>query len=60
MKMLRKLLNLISNSLENVDELAPKVVERRRTKERRVSSVGYEGPERRSGLDRRDYKKSVS
>ena len=53
MKTLRKLVNWISSCLERVDEMAPKVVERRITKDRRVSCVGYVGPERRSGSDRR-------
>ncbi|HBG28927.1 MAG: hypothetical protein A2Y10_07305 [Planctomycetes bacterium GWF2_41_51] len=30
------------------------VIERRRNRDRRVSSAGYNGPERRSGVDRRD------
>lgn len=54
MKTLRKLVDWISNGLENVDELAPKVVERRSNIERRTLCVGYEGIERRSGQDRRD------
>ena len=54
MKTLRKLVDWISDGLENVDELAPRAVERRSTIERRKLCVGYEGIERRSGQDRRD------
>lgn len=54
MKALRKLLEWISKRLEFVDELPPKKEEERRTYvERRKSHIGYEGPERRSGKDRR-------
>lgn len=54
MKILRKLLNWILKSVENVDELAPKKEEERRTYiDRRKSSIGYEGKERRSGSERR-------
>lgn len=30
------------------------VIDRRRNRDRRVSSAGYNGPERRSGIDRRE------
>ncbi len=40
--------------LSRVEELPPKRVEERRAYvERRKTHVGYEGPERRSGRDRR-------
>jgi hypothetical protein len=55
MKILQKLLNWISKKLEYVDELSPKA-ERRTSVERRKSSIDYEGPERRSGADRRMIK----
>lgn len=54
MKALQKLLKWIAKRLEYVDEIPPKKEEDRRTYvERRKSHVGYEGPERRSGMDRR-------
>jgi hypothetical protein len=56
MKLLLKLLKWISRFVEYVDELAPKPGERRTQIERRKLGVGYDGPERRSGLDRRAKK----
>jgi hypothetical protein len=54
MKILQKLSAWISKRLEYVDELPPEREEERRTYvERRKTCVGYDGPERRSGTDRR-------
>jgi len=50
MNIIRKLIHWFSR----VEELPPKREEERRAYiERRKSHVGYEGPERRSGKDRR-------
>lgn len=50
---LQKLVIWLKSRLEAIDELSPKQEERRRLPDRRVSSLGYTGPERRSGKDRR-------
>jgi hypothetical protein len=46
-------MGFISILLESVDELSPKKDERRGGVERRKMHSNYEGPERRSGVDRR-------
>ena len=57
MKILKNLVCWISKQLEYVEELPPKKEEERRTYiERRKICVGHEGPERRSGGDRRTSK----
>lgn len=57
MEILRKLLSWISKRLEYVEELPPVRKDERRTYiERRKTHVGYDGPERRSGTDRRANK----
>ncbi len=53
MGILQRLVTWLKSRLEAMDELSPKQEERRRTPDRRVSSLGYTGPERRSGKDRR-------
>jgi hypothetical protein len=56
MNILQTLVNWIKTRLEYIDELSPKQDERRNIVDRRVSSIGYAGPERRSGKDRRTNK----